>query len=149
MLIPSKRTIASFNWTLTLPFKTANTTNWITFCSGGFPDESTADSILSLNDPAIVNNKVATLTSNAGTQWDYSTYTDTPPVYYCKSLPTVRTFQATSSGTITHAAVFSNNFFILVDVGLLNSGAVIQLDKINVNSGDAIELLAIQYKIWG
>lgn len=148
MLIPNARVAASFNWSLSQTFNKANTTDWLTFCVGPKPDDTTIENIVDLTDAIIVDNTCGLLASNAGATWGYSSTTVVPPIFYNTALPTVKTFNATKSGTITHAVVNASGFFIIVDVGVTNSGAVIQLDTVDVEIGTPVTLTSIQYKVW-
>lgn len=147
-LTPCARIAAAYNWSLTIPFKTANTTSWMTFCVGPVPNQATLLDVAAITDTVIVNAKTGLIASNAGATWAYSSYVTPAPTYYAVSMPTVKTFTATQAGTITHACVNAGGFFIIVDVGMINSGAVIQLDKTVVNPGDVCSLQVIQYKMW-
>lgn len=147
-LIPCNRFAGSYNFTFTQPFKTANTTNWLTFCVGPVPSDQQLSDLTSVNNTIITNATVGTIASNAGSSWMYNSATTTPPLYYANVLPTTKTFTSTGTGTLTHAVVNSGGFFIVVDVGVLNSGAVIQVDTTAVDVGTVVTLQQIQFKMW-
>lgn len=149
MLYPSKRVAASMHFTLTRPFRTATTTNWITFYAGTRPTNEQLSAISTLDDQLLLDNKVGVLESNAGATWSWSSTTDENPLHFLNAFPTVKTFTSTGTGTITYAAVRCATFFIIVDVSGLNGGGIIQLDDTQAEPEKVITLQAIQHKIWG
>jgi len=147
-ITPHNRLAGSYNWTLSTPFRKSNTTNWITFCVGDVPSDETLANLTALTNAVIVDNKAGMLASNAGAGFVYSSATTTPPTFYLNTLPTVKTFTVTKAGTLSYAVVNAGGAFIVVSVGLLNSGAVIQVDRLNVNVGDVVTLQHINFKMW-
>lgn len=143
----SKRVAASFNRTLTLPFRTANTSNWLQFYIGPVPDNATLANLTTLS--SLSASKTGDLVSNAGAVFGYSSTSAENPLYYAATLPTSKTFSATQTGTITHAAVTGDGWFIIVSVSALNGGGVIQVnDPVIATIGQSVTLQAIQFKVW-
>lgn len=148
-LIANNRFNAAYNWSLTRPFRIANAANWLTFCVGPVPAEADILNLTAITNTLITNAKTGTIVSNAGSSFAYTSATTVPTMYYSSALPTVKTFTATQAGTITHAVVNADGMFVVVDVGLLNSGSVVQVDTVDVSVGTVVTLQAIQFKVWG
>jgi hypothetical protein len=153
-MIINNQLAASLLRNATLPLIGANAVDFITFCKGPFLTDAQVKTLVATTDALIVNAKVGVLANASGLVISLISPTTTPPVFYASALPTVKTVTISNAAaeTITHAIVKSTfsgtTQFCVVDVGLLNSGAVIQLDKTTVTTADVITLLAFNIKAW-
>jgi hypothetical protein len=154
MVIINNQMAASIYRNGILPFVGTNTTDFITFCKSPVLTDAQVKALVATTDALIVNAKVGTIASYSGLVMAPVDAAAVPPVFSSTSLPTIKTFTVSNAAAavITHAIVKSTvgntTQFCVVDVGLLNSGAVIQVDKTTVTTGDVVTLLAINMKFW-
>lgn len=156
MLIPNRNMSSAIVVAALTPFIGTNTVDFMTFCKGPALTDAQVAGLTAVSNALIQNAKVGVIANSAGLAMGASSNTAVPPVLLASTLPATKTFTVSGVGstpvTITHAVVKSTyggtTQFCVVDVGLLNSGAVVQVDNTSVVDGSVVTLQSIQFKIW-
>ena len=120
----------------------------IYLCVGTTPTDAQIDAMTAVTDALIVNNKAVTYGGYPLTNIKLKD-TSIPALNYLNILPSPNTVNSVKAGTISWGVLYGNDSrkVCIVDVGLANSGAVIQVDTTTVIVGTPVTLLGIAYKL--
>lgn len=120
--------------------------NAIFLCTGSMPTDGQVDAMTAVSDTLITGSKSVTYGGIPMTSMKAKD-TAIPALIYANALPAISTVNATRAGTLTWGVLHGTNGFAIVDVGLVNSGSVIQVDNVNVSVGTPVTLLSLAYKM--
>ena len=123
------------------------TSTWLTLCTGTAPTDTDVDALTATS--AIITSSSAVVFNGSGVVSAINSTSTSTPLWFIQQLPTSTTATSTKVGTLTWGVISDSQYGVtVVDVGLPNSGAVVQVDKMSVTTGTVVSLLSISYSIW-
>lgn len=123
--------------------------NNIYLCVGAMPSDAQIDSMTSTSSSIITSALAVTLGTIPLAQMKAKDQSVGPILLTNNVLPTLYKANATKAGTIGWGVVaYSATAFSIVDVGLPNSGAALQVDTLNAVIGQPITFMSLSCKLW-
>lgn len=127
----------------------------LTLCVGTMPTDAQAKTLSSSLDATLITPYITvTYTSILGTWGANRTVVKDatlPALFYADFGPVSaanRSKAATKAGVISWAVASNDQGgFVILDVGLPNSGAIVQVDTVNVSVGTIVTLLSLSCKL--
>lgn len=118
---------------------------WITFCVGTPPTDVQVMGWTNGSDSYVTSATTGSLVATGAVLTTTNTST-VLPITITTYQQTNRTFTATKAGTISWAVVSGYDYAVL-DVGLPNSGAAIQVDTVNVSVGTTVTMQTLSFRV--
>ena len=117
----------------------------IYLCVGTMPTDAQIDAMTVATDALITGNKAVSYGAIPATNFRAKD-TNIPCLMYSAVMPVVTVVNSTKAGTLGWAVLHNGTGFAIADVGLANSGAVVQVDTTTVIIGTPVTLLTVSYK---
>ena len=120
--------------------------NSLILCVGDMPTDAQVDALTAVSNTFITSATAVTLGSISLANMLPKDSTSFPLLMTNKINPTIYKANSTKAGTLGWAVINTGAWFSIVDVGLPNSGAVVQVDVVNVAVNTPVTFLSLSYK---
>jgi hypothetical protein len=141
----SKGLVCSLLQSYSITLKTAAGASNLILCVGTPPDDATVDTITAA--AAVVTGNSTCTYNTTGIQFALNSASEFPPRYVLTSFPTTNTVNATKAGTISWGLLTGSWGVSVVDVGLPNSGSLIEVNTTNVSVGTPVTITNWSFKL--